>query len=111
MTKKCVMALLLACALGMGAYLGHRAGRVEAFHEFVGIKDLRERKIYAIRYALGLVDFKGITGQDLWVIHSVHPDTTNGFFVDLGSADGVAISNTWALEQSGWTGICIDPFP
>ena len=104
-------ALLLVAAGVAGVYLGHRAGRAEAFHEFVGIQDFRERRAYAIRYALGLEEFKGVTGQDLWVMHSVHPGTTKGFFVDLGSADGVAISNTWALEKNGWTGICVDPFP
>ena len=103
--------LLVVGAAGVGVYLGHRAGRMEAFHEFVGIPDSRERHARAIRYALGLEDFKGVTGQDLWVLHSVHPGITDGFFVDLGSADGVRISNTWALEQNGWTGICIDPFP
>ena len=105
-------AILLAVgAVAAGAYLGYRAGRIEAFHQFVGIQDPGERRASAIRYALGLEDFKGITGQDLWILHSVHPGVTDGFFVDLGSADGVRISNTWALERNGWTGICIDPFP
>jgi FkbM family methyltransferase len=107
----CAIALLLVGASGVGASVGSRAGKAEAFHEFVGLKDSHERRNYAIRYALGLKDFKGVSGQDLWVMHSVHPGVTNGFFVDLGSADGVTISNTWALEQNGWTGICIDPFP
>lgn len=103
--------LLLVGASGVGAYLGYRAGKAGAFHEFIGAEDAGERRKYAIRYALGLEDFKSITGQDLWVMYSVHPGVTDGFFVDLGSADGVAISNTWALEQTGWRGICIDPFP
>lgn len=107
----CVVGLVSVGALGVGAYFGYRAGRAEAFHEFVGIRDFRERWNYAIRYALGLEEFKGVTGQDLWVKHSVHPGATDGFFVDLGSADGIAISNTWALEQNGWAGICVDPFP
>ncbi len=104
-------ALLLVAAGGAGAYLGHRTGRAEVFHKFVGLQDARERWPYAVRYALGLEEFKGVTGQDLWVMHSVHPGVTDGFFVDLGSADGIEISNTWALEKAGWTGICIDPFP
>jgi Methyltransferase FkbM domain len=29
----------------------------------------------------------------------------------VGSGDGTFISNTKALEQKGWTGICIDAFP
>jgi FkbM family methyltransferase len=95
----------------VGAYLGHRAGRFEAFHEFVGIEDARDRRTGAIRHAFGLDEFKGVTGQDLWVLHSVHRGIKDGFFVDLGSADGITISNTWALERNGWTGICIDPFP
>jgi FkbM family methyltransferase len=114
MSKKYLVlgvALLVAGAAGAGAYLGYRAGRSEVFHEFVGIPDPGERRARAIRYALGLEEFKSVTGQDLWVLHSVHPGVTDGFFVDLGSADGVRISNTWALERNGWTGICIDPFP
>jgi len=106
-----LVGLVSVSALGMGAYFGYHAGRAGAFHEFVGIQDPHERRNYAIRYALGLNKFKGVTGQDLWVMHSVHPAVTDGFFVDLGSADGVAISNTSALEQNGWAGICIDPFP
>jgi FkbM family methyltransferase len=107
----CLVVLLPVGAWGAGAYLGYRAGRAEAFHELVGNQHFRERRSHAIRYALGLEEFKGVAGQDLWVMHGVHPGVTNGFFVDLGSADGVANSTTWALERSGWTGICVDPFP
>jgi hypothetical protein len=31
--------------------------------------------------------------------------------VDVGSGDGVVSSNIKALEDLGWKGICIDPFP
>jgi FkbM family methyltransferase len=114
MTKKslvlCVALLVPATWIG-SAYLGYRAGRAEVFHQFVGIPDPGERRNYAIRYALGLQQFRGTSGQDLWVMHSVHPGTTDGFFVDLGSADGHRSSTTWALEQNGWRGICVDPFP
>ena len=34
-----------------------------------------------------------------------------GFFVDVGANDPKAISQTWHLEQSGWTGILIEPQP
>ena len=109
--RLCLVILLLVGALGAGAYLGYRTGRAEVLQEFVGIEHLPARRSLAIRYALGLEDFQGVAGQDLWVMHRVHPRVTNGFFVDLGSADGVANSTTWALERSGWTGICVDPFP
>lgn len=111
MAKKLFVLCAILLVVGASAYLGHRAGRIEAFHEFVGIPNPGERRARAIRHALGLEEFKSVTGQDLWILHSVHPGIADGFFVDLGSADGVRISNTWALEQNGWTGICIDPFP
>ena len=37
---------------------------------------------------------------------------TNGFFVDIGAADGIAISNTYLLEAYvNWKGICVEPNP
>ncbi len=34
-----------------------------------------------------------------------------GFFVDVGASDPKDISQTWHLEQMGWTGILIEPQP
>jgi len=50
-------------------------------------------------------------GQDKWVLEQVFPGVTNGYFVDIGSGHGTIGSNSLALEQHGWTGVCIDPFP
>jgi FkbM family methyltransferase len=50
-------------------------------------------------------------GQDKWVIVKMFPGVTNGFFLDVGSGHGTIGSNTKALEERGWTGICVDPFP
>lgn len=50
-------------------------------------------------------------GQDRWVLEHVFPGVRDGYFVDVGSGDGIITSNTKALEDSGWTGLCIDPFP
>jgi FkbM family methyltransferase len=55
--------------------------------------------------------FPSQIGQDKWVLFRVFPGTRDGFFVDVGSADGTLTSNTKALEERGWKGICIDPFP
>ena len=50
-------------------------------------------------------------GQDKWVIAKMFPGIVNGFFLDVGSGHGTIGSNTKALEELGWTGICVDPFP
>lgn len=34
-----------------------------------------------------------------------------GTFLDIGAHDGKALSNTWALSQNGWSGVCIEPSP
>jgi hypothetical protein len=65
----------------------------------------------SIKEKLGLVTFHSQMGQDKWVSEGVFPDVKDGFFVDVGSADGTWMSNTKALEERGWTGICIDAFP
>ena len=49
-------------------------------------------------------------GQDKWVIVKMFPGVTNGYFLDVGSGHGTIGSNTKALEEIGWTGICVDPF-
>ena len=50
--------------------------------------------------------------QDLWVINEVFWYKKNGYFVELGSADGLALNNTFLLEHRyGWKGICVEANP
>lgn len=44
-------------------------------------------------------------GQDKWVYDNLGP---GGTFLDIGCGDPILLSNTYALEQVGWTGTCID---
>lgn len=46
-------------------------------------------------------------GQDNWVLSYFK----KGIFVDVGFNDGVTISNTKLLDDLGWSGVGIDPFP
>ncbi|HKL12277.1 MAG TPA: FkbM family methyltransferase [Halanaerobiales bacterium] len=47
-------------------------------------------------------------GQDKWILEEIYPDT-KGTFVDIGAGDGLRISNSKALEENGWTGLCVEP--
>lgn len=50
-------------------------------------------------------------GQDVWVLERIG-FKRNGFFVEFGATDGVALSNTWLLERYfDWNGICAEPNP
>lgn len=59
----------------------------------------------------GLQKLNGQFGQDLWIAGVVFPGVKDGYFVDIGAADGTFHSNTKALEDLGWTGVAIDPLP
>jgi FkbM family methyltransferase len=59
----------------------------------------------------GLTEYSSEIGQDKWVLEKVFPDVTNGYFVDIGSGHGTIGSNSRTLEERGWKGVCIDPFP
>ena len=61
--------------------------------------------------AIGGVTFPSEIGQDKWVVARMFPGVTDGFFLDVGSGHGTIGSNTKALEERGWKGICVDPFP
>lgn len=51
-------------------------------------------------------------GQDAWVIQNVFNFMSGGYFLDIGAAGGIELSNTYALEQyCGWTGICVEADP
>lgn len=48
-------------------------------------------------------------GQDLFVLNHYN-NKRNGYYVDIGSYDGVNFSNTYLLEKDyDWIGICIEP--
>lgn len=48
--------------------------------------------------------------QDTYLIENIFPKKLNGYFIELGAADGIMLSNTLMLEQKyGWSGICIEP--
>lgn len=40
-----------------------------------------------------------------------HGTIDGGFVVDIGAADGMDNSNSWALIQKGWKGILVEPDP
>jgi len=70
-----------------------------------------EKFLWSLSEAVGLEEFHSDYGQDKWIARFLFPDVEDGYFVDVGSGDGVVSSNTKVLEDLGWKGICIDPFP
>ena len=43
-------------------------------------------------------------GQDDWVLSHIK----KGYYVEIGASHPINISNTYLLEQNGWTGVSID---
>ncbi len=46
-------------------------------------------------------------GED-FLLQKIFADVTGGYFVEIGCIDGRRFSNTLALEQRGWRGMCIE---
>jgi FkbM family methyltransferase len=109
--KKPIIAALSLCVLAAGAmavsYVQQRP--VYRFPGFPAAPSPSIRLELAQRF--GWAQFHGQFGQDKWIIGAVFPGVKHGYFVDVGSADGIIFSNTKALEDLGWTGVAIDPFP
>lgn len=106
------LTLVLLAVVGLaGSYAGAKVGRQYERNRMCCQTPQWPNVGLSLREVLGLVRFPSQIGQDKWVLYTVFPGVTDGFFLDVGSADGYEISNTVALEQRGWTGICIDPFP
>jgi hypothetical protein len=58
-------------------------------------------------------DFQSQAGQDRFVhaLAVVGEGRATGTFLDIGCNDPIAISNTYALEGLGWTGVLVDRDP
>lgn len=48
-------------------------------------------------------------GEDIWLASKFGYE--RGHAVDVGASDGILLSNTFQLENSGWEVLCIEPNP
>src|SRR5262245_10888680 len=112
--SKAVVLMIIVVLLGavaLAGYVGLKLGVRSQIDAECCQLPLSRSLIVRAKEKLGSVTFYSQMGQDKWVSEKVFPDVKNGFFLDVGSGDGTFISNTKALEQKGWTGICVDAFP
>jgi FkbM family methyltransferase len=90
-----------------------RSGAAERFREnrrCCQLSFMRNLEV-TLEETRGRSEYSSEIGQDKWVLERVFPDVTDGYFVDIGSGHGTIGSNSRTLEQRGWRGVCIDPFP
>jgi FkbM family methyltransferase len=79
------------------------------------IKNLRIRTNMLTEMAAGIksgrqIQFRGQVDQDL-LAYLFFKGRKNGFYIDIGANDGLTLSNTYAFEQLGWMGACVEPVP
>ena len=108
--RSMIAVLLVAVALGSG-YVGLRLGARYQIHQECCQIPLYRSLVISAKEKLGFETSYSRHGLHMWVTEVVFPGVKNGFFLDVGSGDGNSASETKALEQKGWTGICIDAFP
>lgn len=75
------------------------------------IKKIIPREMYS-KYIARSRNHLSQFGQDFWVFGEVFNGQRDGYFVEIGSADGITINNTYLLESKyKWKGICIEASP
>ena len=110
-TALSMIAVLLGAVALVAGFVGLKLGVHYRIDQECCQLPLSRSLLVTAKEKLGLVTFYSEMGQDKWVSEKVFPGVKNGFFLDVGSGDGTFISKTKALEQRGWTGICVDAFP
>jgi FkbM family methyltransferase len=117
MMTKSKLALVLGVALPLVAVAAYMSPRGQALAEHFAENRRCCQLPIARAFAIALQESQGNPpypseiGQDKWVAEAIFPGVTDGVFLDVGSGHGQIGSNTRALEDKGWTGICVDPFP
>jgi FkbM family methyltransferase len=111
-TKPAAPIVLVVGVLALGSgYAAVNLGRRMALNGACCQVPFSRNLMLSLREILRIETFPSEIGQDKWVLETVFPGVRNGFFLDVGSGDGTIGSNTKALEEHGWTGVCVDPFP
>ena len=110
-TRRAAVVLAALLAAGAIGYTGVVLGRYYERNWHCCKVPTFRRIIVSVRDLSGLGGMTSDRGQDRWVMEAVFPGVVNGYFVDVGSADGFDLSNTASLERLGWNGVCIDAFP
>lgn len=106
-----IQIMLVVCVALASAFFGLAVGRQYELNTLCCRVPRYRKLVLSVKETLGLVTFPSQIGQDKWVTETVFPGLRDGFFLDVGSGNGVVGSNTLVLERKGWRGICIDPFP
>jgi FkbM family methyltransferase len=102
-----VLAAVTLAAFYLGAWFGRYYERQSVCFALPRAGNIQT----SLRRILGLQKSYAQFEQDLWIALVIAPGKRDGFYVDVGSADGEHISNTKLLDEMNWKGICIDPFP
>jgi FkbM family methyltransferase len=113
MWRKSLIAILVLASVSISsAYIGMRVGVRYKENSLCCNMPKYHNALLSFREVLGFQSrYYSQIWQDKWVTETVFPGVIDGFFVDVGSADGITDSNTKLLEEKGWRGVCIDPFP
>lgn len=78
------------------------------------INSVKNLAFYRTLTELRLKSHKSLSqaGQDYWIINEAFAQKKKGYFVEIGSVDGININNTYLLEKCHeWSGICIEANP
>jgi FkbM family methyltransferase len=109
--RRAVLTVCVLAAVLDSLYLAAAFGRIYEFQRLVYELPAGANVIAALRRTLNLQPGYGQFQQDLWIVLAEARGKKNGYYVDVGSADGEQNSNTYLLDRIGWKGVCIDPFP
>jgi FkbM family methyltransferase len=109
--RRTVLIVCLLAVIADSLVLGVTFGRIYESQRILYELPTGANVLAAYRRLFNLQRSYGQFQQDLWVALAVGRGKRNGYYVDVGSADGEENSNTYLLDQMGWKGICIDPFP
>jgi len=90
--------------------------KTEMITEITGIKTTNFKRYFLVNKflikrcteILSGVEFVGQELQDMYA-YLYFNGKKDGFFIDIGAYDGITISNTYAFENIGWKGICVEP--